>query len=128
MKIPPPTHPRWTKITRRGSGVSFYGPGNVSRRARVCVYFVFPHISPAVIDAARLLRGSVLTISVVSRAERTVCCGTRCSRPGSARNGLQGQRVLEHGVLVSGDTSTVQAGTLCYFVAAFQDLPPPALH
>lgn len=76
----------------------------------------------------RLRRGyykAVLMICVVSWPERTACCGTGCSRPGSARNGLQVR--VSVGTQCSHQQrqrfSYSTAGTLCYFVAAFQDLP-----
>lgn len=65
-------------------------------------------------------------ICAVSWVERTACCGTGCSRPGSARNGLQVR--VSIGTQCSHQQrqrySYSTAGTLCYFVAAFQDLPP----
>lgn len=65
-------------------------------------------------------------ICAVSWRERTACCGTGCSRPGSARNGLQVR--VSIGTQCSHQQrqrySYSTAGTLCYFVAAFQDLPP----
>ena len=68
---------------------------------------------------------AVLMICVVSWAERTACCGTGCSRPGSARNGLQVR--VSIGTQCSHQRrrrySYSTAGTLCYFVASFQDLP-----
>lgn len=68
---------------------------------------------------------AVLMISAVSWVERTACCGTGCSRAGSARNGLQVR--VSVGTQCSHQQrqrySYSTAGTLCYFVAAVQDLP-----
>lgn len=67
--------------------------------------------------------------AVVERIARCYFCrryGTDCSRRGSAQNGLQVRMSI--GTQCSRQQrqrySYSTAGTLCYFVAALQDLPP----
>lgn len=109
---------------------------NASREARIksveTVNRILSFVSPIKVSRSNRLGVAVDIMCCQAEVERIArcyfcrrCYGTDCSRRGSAQNGLQVRMSI--GTQCSRQQrqrySYSTAGTLCYFVAALQDLP-----